>query len=110
MLTWTLSTDLRLLIHVRELLNRLGVETTGPKLHIRRGTIICDRRTGKRYPRDKDVYAIYIRARSNEDFYRHVGFTSRRKQTRLEEYAKRRPTPPPPFYHPASLRTTPTNN
>jgi intein-encoded DNA endonuclease-like protein len=81
--------DLRLLAYVKDLLRRLGIESTGPKILPQRGTIIHDRRKGKQYLRSKDVYAIYIRARSKTNFYRHVGFTIRRKQMRLESYVKR---------------------
>jgi intein-encoded DNA endonuclease-like protein len=98
------NTDLRLLIYIRELLKRLGVESTGPKLHTRRGTIIRDRRTGKQYTRNKDEYYIYIRASSNEDFYKHVGFTIRRKQIRLENHIKRTTRKPQPLPHPFPIQ------
>jgi intein-encoded DNA endonuclease-like protein len=39
------NTDLRLLTYVKELLKRLGVESTAPKLNTRRGTVIRDPRT-----------------------------------------------------------------
>jgi intein-encoded DNA endonuclease-like protein len=92
------NTDLRLLTYVRELLRRLNIESTGPMLKARRGTIFYDPRTGKKYTRNKDEYYIYIRASSNIYFYRNVGFTITRKQARLENYVKRNtstPTPPP---------------
>jgi intein-encoded DNA endonuclease-like protein len=100
-----LNTDLRLLTYVKELLRRLGIESTGPMLN-QRGTIINDPRTWKKYSRNKDEYYIYIRASSNMNFYRYIGFTIRRKQMRLESYVKRttrKPTPPPtisPIQHP----------
>jgi intein-encoded DNA endonuclease-like protein len=95
-----LNTDLRLLTYIMDLLRRLGIESTGPRIHVRRGTIINDPERGKKYSRNKDEYYIYIRASSNMSFYRYVGFTIRRKQMRLESYVKRatrRPTPPPTF-------------
>jgi intein-encoded DNA endonuclease-like protein len=101
-----LNTDQRLLTYIMDLLRRLGIESTGPRIHVRRGTIINDPRTGKKYTHDKDVYVIYVRASSNMSFYRYVGFTIRRKQMRLESYIKRstrKPTPPPtisPIQHP----------
>jgi hypothetical protein len=58
---------------------------------------------GKKYTHDKDVYVIYIRASSNTNFYRYVGFTIRRKQRRLENYVERTtrmPTPPPTISQP----------
>jgi intein-encoded DNA endonuclease-like protein len=97
------NTDLRLLTYIKELLKRLNIESTGPKLNTRRGTVIRDPRTGKQYPRNKDCYRVYIRARSNTNFYRHIGFTIRRKQRRLEEYIKNKTSPPPPFSYPAYL-------
>jgi intein-encoded DNA endonuclease-like protein len=97
------NTDLRLLIYVRELLRRLCIESTGPIIQVRRGTIFYDPRTGKKYTHDKDVYVIYVRASSNTNFYRYVGFAMTRKQARLENYVKRntrRPTPPPTISQP----------
>jgi intein-encoded DNA endonuclease-like protein len=97
-----LNTDLRLLTYVKELLRRLGIESTGPKLHYLRGTVIHDPRTGKQYTHNKDAYVIYIRASSNTNFYRYVGFTITRKQARLENYVKRNtgaPTLPHHFPH-----------
>jgi intein-encoded DNA endonuclease-like protein len=89
------NTNIELLTYVIGLLKRLNIESTGPKLNTRRGTIIHDPRTGKQYPRNEDVYVIYIRAGSNTNFYRFVGFTSRRKQRRLEEYIKNKTSPLP---------------
>jgi intein-encoded DNA endonuclease-like protein len=100
-----LNTDQRLLIYVKELLRRLGIESTGPKLHYLRGTVIHDPRTGKQYTHNKDAYVIYIRASSNMNFYRYVGFAMTRKQARLENYVKRTtgaPTLPQPFPNPSS--------
>jgi intein-encoded DNA endonuclease-like protein len=104
------NTDLRLLTYIKELLRRLGIDSADPKLHTRRGTIKRDPRTGRQYVAKKDVYVIYVRARSNTNFYRYVGFTITRKQRRLEEYVKNKTTPPPTFFHPASLHTTLINN
>jgi intein-encoded DNA endonuclease-like protein len=91
------NTDLRLLTYVKELLRRLGIESTRPMLN-QRGTIIKDPRRGKKYVTNKDCHRLHIRASSNTNFYRYVGFTIRRKQMRLESYVKRttrKPTPPP---------------
>jgi len=99
------NTDLRLLTYVKDLLKRLNIESTGPKLFTRRGTVICDPRTGKQYMTKKGVYYIYVRASSHTNFYKYVGFTIRRKQTRLENHIKRttrRLPPPPTFSHPTS--------
>jgi intein-encoded DNA endonuclease-like protein len=91
------NTNLRLLTYVKDLLKRLNIESTGPRIYVRRGTIIRDPKTVKQYARKKDEYYIYIRARSNMNFYKYIGFTITRKQTRLEEYVKNKTTPPPPF-------------
>jgi intein-encoded DNA endonuclease-like protein len=45
--------------------------------------------SGKQYKTKKDCYYLYIRAESLPKFYRHIGFTVRRKQKRLEEYLRR---------------------
>jgi intein-encoded DNA endonuclease-like protein len=81
------NTDLRLLIYIQELLRRFGIETTGPRIHTRRGTLIkIDPITGKIYTTKKDCYCIRIRSYCTVDFYDHVGFTIVRKQERLERY------------------------
>jgi intein-encoded DNA endonuclease-like protein len=102
-----LNTDQRLLTYIMDLLRRFNIESTGPRIHVRRGTIINDPRTGKKYTHDKDVYVIYVRASSNMSFYRYVGFTIRRKQIRLESYVKRttRMPTPPPNHFPANTPT-----
>jgi intein-encoded DNA endonuclease-like protein len=99
------NTDLRLLTYVKDLLRRLNIESMGPKLNKRRGTVINDPRTGKQYLTNMDCYYIYIRASSNANFYKYIGFTIKRKQQRLEEYIRRTastPTPPPTISQPAS--------
>jgi intein-encoded DNA endonuclease-like protein len=95
---YILNTDLRLLTYVKDLLRRLNIESMGPILKAPRGTVIHDPRTGKQYMTKKDCYYIYIRASSNANFYKYIGFTIKRKQQRLEEYIRRTtstPTPPP---------------
>jgi intein-encoded DNA endonuclease-like protein len=73
------NTNYELLIYVQKLLREFGIESTGPRpTSSRRGTVIHNPRTGKQYLRNKDEYVIYIRASSNEDFYRHIGFTIKR--------------------------------
>jgi intein-encoded DNA endonuclease-like protein len=107
------NTNIKRLIYINELLRRLGIELTGPRISVQRGTVIRDPRMGKKYTHNKDAYVIYIRASSNTNFYRYVGFTITRKQARLENYVKRNtitPAPPPTISHPAYLNTTLTNN
>jgi intein-encoded DNA endonuclease-like protein len=99
------NTDQRLLTYIMDLLRRFNIESTGPRIHVRRGTIFYDPRMGKKYTHNKDVYVIYIRASSNTNFYRYVGFAMTRKQARLENYVKRTtgaPTLPQPFPNPSS--------
>lgn len=86
------NTDIRLLEYVQKLLRALGIETTGPRIKARKGSIykICykiwERTTVKR----KDVYCIEVRAKDRLKFYRLVGFTIKRKQQNLEEHLKKR--------------------
>ncbi len=98
------NTDLRLLTYVKGLLHQLGIESTGPKIHVRRGTVFYDRRMGKNYTTKKDVYRLRIRRPHNHRFYEKVGFTIKRKRKRLEEYFKRRQSQTP------SPLLSPTNN
>jgi len=84
------NTDKSLLEYVKDLLNRLGIKTTGPKLHVRAGTPIKILRTGKTYFAKKDCYYLYVLAESRLRFYQLIGFTIKRKQQRLEEYLIRR--------------------
>jgi intein-encoded DNA endonuclease-like protein len=79
------NTELRLLTYVQELLRRFGIESTGPRIHTREGTLIkIDPITGKIYTTKKDCYCIRIRSYCTLDFYVHVGFTIVRKQERLQ--------------------------
>ncbi len=97
------NSDLRLLGYVKDLLERLGIEASGPRLNAPRGRPSRNLRNGKEYKTNKDVYNIRIRASSNRTFCETVGFTIRRKKERLKKYLKRRTlgqTPPPFFSHP----------
>ena len=102
------NTNVELLTYVKALLKRLNIESWGPKLQTRRGTVIRDPKTGKQYMTKKDVYVICIRARSIMNFYRYVGFAIGRKQRRLEEYIKRRTNPSPNLF-PSSIPTHDSN-
>jgi intein-encoded DNA endonuclease-like protein len=64
-----LNTDQRLLTYIMDLLRRLGIESTGPIIHVRRGTIINDPERGKKYSRNKDCHRLHIRASSNMSYY-----------------------------------------
>ncbi|MDW7986946.1 MAG: LAGLIDADG family homing endonuclease [Nitrososphaerota archaeon] len=96
------NSNLELLRYVTRLLADLEIETTGPHLKTRRGTLMKCPKTGRIYKTNKDVYYIYVRSRSFPTYYRKVGFTIERKQKRLEEHLEKRgilPTPTPPFFH-----------
>jgi len=80
------NTHLRLLDYVKDLLQRLGIESTGPKPKQRRGRVFYNPWRGKTYVLSKDVYHLHVRARSNANFYKTIGFTIRRKRIRLENY------------------------
>jgi intein-encoded DNA endonuclease-like protein len=83
------NTNYEVLVYAQRLLRKFGIESTGPWPHKQKGTTIHDPRTGKQYKANKDCYYIYILAKSLPKFYRHIGFTVRRKQKRLEEYLRR---------------------
>jgi len=100
------NTDIQLLEYVKGLLNRFGIETTGPRIVHRRGTPCYSPRTGRRYKTKKDCYRLSIRTNSNLRFYKATGFTIERKRRRLEEYLRRRkikPSPLSPYFQPNTL-------
>jgi len=96
------NTDIGLLMYIKDLLERLGIASTEPKLGLPQGRLIFDSRKEKIYTTNKDCYHLRIRANSNMTFYKKVGFTIKRKQKRLKEYLRRRqakpPSPPLPPY------------
>jgi intein-encoded DNA endonuclease-like protein len=83
------NTNYEVLVYAQRLLRRFGIESTGPWPHKRKGTTTHNPTTGKQYKTNEDCYYLYIRTSSNTNFYRHIGFTIRRKQKRLEEYLRR---------------------
>jgi intein-encoded DNA endonuclease-like protein len=77
------NTDLELLRYVQMLLaRRFGIESTGPHLGSRKGSILHKR--GRSYFRNSDCYRIYIRTNSLRTFSREIGLTIDRKRVRLE--------------------------
>jgi intein-encoded DNA endonuclease-like protein len=84
------NSDKPLLEYIKDLLNRLGIKTTGPKIIVKAGTPCKSPTTGKTYFTRKDVSYLYIHAESRLRFYQLIGFTVKRKQQRLEEYLIRR--------------------
>jgi intein-encoded DNA endonuclease-like protein len=86
---YILNTDYKLLEYVKDLLKRLGIESTGPWPKRLQGKTFYDPKRMKRYTCKKECFHIYIRAGSNINFYKNIGFTIRRKQRRLENYVKK---------------------
>jgi intein-encoded DNA endonuclease-like protein len=76
------NTNKELLIYVQYLLKKyFDVEATGPHLATRKGSI--RHFPNGVYKATEDYYYIYIRANSLLNFYKHIGFTIKRKQKRL---------------------------
>jgi intein-encoded DNA endonuclease-like protein len=86
------NTDRKLLEYIKNLLKRLGIESTGPWPKRQQGKPFYDYKTMKTYTYNKDEYYIYIRTGDNMKFYKHVGFTISRKQKRLENYVRKQQT------------------
>ncbi len=100
---YCVNTDVRLLEYVQKLLRALGIETSGPRINMRKGA--AHKRWGRIIMARKDVYCVEVRAKDRLEFYRRVGFTIKRKQQNLEEYLRRRglledksPNQPSPTY------------
>jgi len=80
------NSDKSLLEYVKDLLHRLSIKATGPRLQTKVGKPLRNPTTGKTYSTRKNVYYLYIGAESRLMFYQLIGFTIKRKQQRLEEY------------------------
>jgi intein-encoded DNA endonuclease-like protein len=83
------NTDYELLTYIKDLLKRLGIESTGPWPIRLQGKTFYDHKTMKKYPYNKDCYYLYIRVDYNKKFYKMVGFIIQRKRKRPIEYLKR---------------------
>lgn len=80
------NTDTELLPYVQRLLRQhFDIETTGPHRSAKVGYRFRDPRNGRTYETKKQCYYVYVRAHSLPLFFRHVGFSLRRKQLRLAE-------------------------
>jgi len=84
------NTNKSLLEYVKDLLRRLGIKATGPKLHSKARTPRKSPTTGKTFLTRKHCYRLYIPTESRLRFYELIGFTIKRKQQHLEEYLIRR--------------------
>ena len=67
----------------RLLLERFGIESTGPYLQTRRGTTMI--RRGREYTRRVDCFSIRIRNKFRSRFMGEIGFSIHRKEMRLRE-------------------------
>jgi len=79
------NTDLRLLLYIRQLLSKFGIETRNPYVHSLAGSILKDPRTGVFYERRRDCYAMAIRTAGSLQFARHIGFSIQRKSRLLPQ-------------------------
>lgn len=77
------NSNLDLLNYMQALLSRtFGIETTGPHIGTKKGSIIT--RRGKSYRRNVDCFVIDVRARSLRAFHDEIGLTIQRKRIRLD--------------------------
>ena len=79
------NTDLRLLLYIRQLLSKFGIEMRNPYVHSLAGSILKDPRTGVFYERRRDCYAMAIRTAGSLQFARHIGFSIQRKSRLLPQ-------------------------
>jgi intein-encoded DNA endonuclease-like protein len=79
------NTDLRLLLYIRRLLFKFGIETGNPSVHSRAGSILKDPRTDIFYERRRDCYTLAIRINGSPLFARHIGFSIKRKSRLLPQ-------------------------
>jgi intein-encoded DNA endonuclease-like protein len=78
---WLYNTNKELLIYAKYLLKRFFDIDSTLHLATREGSITyCPNGV---YKATKNCYYLYIRAKSLFDFYKHIGFTIKRKQRRL---------------------------
>jgi intein-encoded DNA endonuclease-like protein len=81
------NSDYRLLKYMQSLLERFEIVTAGPHLQHQQGSIMHIK--GKQYVRRRDVYYIHVKRSCNMGFYKHIGFTIKKKQERLVNYLRR---------------------
>ena len=79
------NTERDLLVYVRCLLDSFDIETLPLSVMTRAGTRLTDPKTGKTYFRKDDCFRFSIRTRSLLTFSQLIGFTIKRKQTRLSQ-------------------------
>lgn len=78
------NSNLELLRYMQFLLTKhIGIETTGPHLGTRKGSLLT--RRGKTFRRQVDCYFIYVRRAFLRRYYEEIGLTIPRKILRLEK-------------------------
>jgi intein-encoded DNA endonuclease-like protein len=78
------NTNQDLLGYVRWLLlEKVGIETTGPRIKTKKGSVLI--RRGRSYLRKSDCFEIYVRARHLARFDCEVGFMIVRKNLRVKK-------------------------
>jgi intein-encoded DNA endonuclease-like protein len=76
------NSDIEALRYVQFLLaSRFAIETTGPHLGTRKGSIMT--RRGKSFRRNSDCYFLYVKRSSLSSFHDEIGLTILRKANRL---------------------------
>jgi intein-encoded DNA endonuclease-like protein len=81
------NSNYHVLKYIQYLLRKFGITAKGPDLVHRRGSLIYIK--GRKHRRRRNVYRVYIRPRDALKFHKHIGFTIKRKQQRLEDYLRR---------------------
>jgi intein-encoded DNA endonuclease-like protein len=80
---WLYNTNKELLIYAKYLLKKyFDIDASGPHLATRKGSIMYFP-NGKITKTTQDYYYIYIPTRSLLNFYKHIGFSIKRKQRDL---------------------------
>ncbi len=75
------NTNIQVLRLVKNLMQSLKIQTTGPRLSRRGGRTVIIK--GKQYRANKNQYVLYVRAMSLQRYARKVGFAVKRKQEAL---------------------------
>ncbi|MEM4180524.1 MAG: LAGLIDADG family homing endonuclease [Nitrososphaerota archaeon] len=83
------NSDQQFLNYTKRPLSDLGIKTTGLHLRAKKGTPIHDKRKGKPYRLRKNIYSLYISARSRQKFYELEGFTMIRKKAKTRKPPKK---------------------
>ena len=77
------NTKKQLLVYVKYLLEKLGIETSLLYVQTNAGTKLADPKTGRMYFRKNDCFSFAVKSPNLPMFERSVGFTIGRKTTAL---------------------------